>query len=171
MNALCPDKATGHLRLDRVLYSAVHYPANYGFIPRTYRGDGDPLDVLILCQEPVVPLCLMRGRPIGVITMSDEKGQDAKSIAVSADDPEFEDYEAVRELPSHRMAETRQFLFDYKLLEGKKTRVGPLRGAEAARRVILAAVLLYQEETWPTLGSPAGESLPSGKGKKGARGA
>ena len=150
------DKETGLLRLDRVLYSAVHYPANYGFIPRTYCGDGDPLDVLILCQEPVVPLCIMRGRPVGVITMSDEKGQDDKIIAVSADDPEFRDYEDVRELAPHRMIEIRQFFFDYKLLEGKKTRIGPLRGAEPARRVIRSAIQLYQKEIKPGLGASRG---------------
>src|SRR5438445_13160055 len=76
------DKATGLLRVDRVLYSAVHYPANYGFLPRTYCEDGDPLDVLVLGQEPVVPLCVLRARPIGVITMSDEKGRDDKIIAI-----------------------------------------------------------------------------------------
>jgi inorganic pyrophosphatase len=86
------DKRTGLLWLDRVLHSAVHYPANYGFLPRTYCGDGDPLDVLVLGQEPVVPLCVLRARAIGVLTMSDEKGVDDKIIAVHVDDPEYAHY-------------------------------------------------------------------------------
>src|ERR1041385_7871944 len=95
------DKTTGLLRLDRVLYSAVHYPANYGFIPRTYCGDGDPLDVLVLCQEPVEPMCLMRARPIGYLQMRDDKGIDDKIISVHADDPAYEDYRDISELPPH----------------------------------------------------------------------
>src|SRR5512147_761651 len=83
------DKATGLLRVDRVLYSAVHYPANYGFLPRTYCLDDDPLDVLVLGQEPVVPLCLMRAKAIGVITMSDDKGPDDKIVAIHLDDPDY----------------------------------------------------------------------------------
>ncbi len=140
------------LRLDRVLYSSVHYPANYGFIPRTYCGDGDPLDVLILCQEPVTPLCIMRARPIGVITMSDEAGQDAKIITVADDDPEFASCNDVNELPRHRLREIQQFLRDYKTLEGKKARVGPLHGAARARKLIGDAVELYRREIYPTLG-------------------
>lgn len=149
------DKATGLLRLDRVLYSAVHYPANYGFLPRTYCEDGDPLDVLILCQEPVIPLTIMRGRPIGVITMTDEEGRDDKIIAVAADDPEFSHYEDVQELPPHRLREIQQFLKDYKSLEGRRARVGPLHGSSDARRVIRKAVRTYRETIWPTLGGPA----------------
>src|SRR5215813_4394774 len=83
------DKTTGLLRVDRVLWSAVHYPANYGFIPRTYCGDGDPLDVLVLCQEPVEPMCIMRARAVGVMQMRDDKGVDDKIIAVHLDDPAF----------------------------------------------------------------------------------
>src|SRR5262252_8127112 len=91
MNKYELDKATGLLRLDRVLYSAVHYPANYGFVPRTYCADGDPLDVLVLGQEEVVPGVLLRARAIGVMSMRDEKGQDDKLIAVHVDDPEYTD--------------------------------------------------------------------------------
>lgn len=98
------DKQTGLLWLDRVLHSAVHYPANYGFLPRTYCEDGDPLDVLVLGQEPVVPLCLLRARAIGVITMKDEKGPDDKIIAVHVDDPEFDFYRDISELPPHRIS-------------------------------------------------------------------
>ena len=86
------DKATGLLGVDRVLHSAVHYPANYGFLPRTFCDDGDPLDVLVLGQEPVVPLCILRARAIGVLTMSDEKGADDKIVAIHVDDPEYEHY-------------------------------------------------------------------------------
>ena len=149
------DKATGLLRLDRVLYSAVHYPANYGFIPRTYCDDGDPLDVLILCQEPVVPLCIMRARPVGVIKMTDEEGEDDKIIAVAVDDPEFNQCNDVKELPPHRLREIQQFLTDYKSLEGKIARVGPLKPARDARKVIQAAIKLYQKDIFPNLGHPA----------------
>ena len=157
------DKTTGLLRLDRVLYSSVHYPANYGFIPRTYCGDGDPLDVLVLCQQPVVPLCIMRARPIGVITMTDEEGQDDKIIAVAEDDPEFTHYDDVKDLPPHRLREIQQFLRDYKSLEGKRANVGPLQGATKARKVIRAAAIFYRDSIYPTLGVPSGKrpSRPS----------
>lgn len=149
------DKTTGLLRLDRVLYSAVHYPANYGFVPRTYCEDGDPLDVLVLCQESVVPLCIMRARPIGVITMTDEEGQDDKIIAVASDDPEFAHCKDVKELPPHRSREIQQFLRDYKSLEGKVAKVGPLFGASRAEKIIRSAVNLYRQDIYPTLGVPS----------------
>ena len=149
------DKSTGLLRLDRVLYSAMHYPANYGFLPRTYCGDGDPLDVLILCQEAVVPLCIMRGRPIGVITMTDDAGRDDKLIAVAVDDPEFSGVEDIKQLPPHSFREIKQFLKDYKSLEGKRADVGPLKGHADALKVIRDAVELYRNVIWPTLGHPA----------------
>ncbi len=146
------DKSTGLLRLDRVLYSSVIYPANYGFLPRTYCEDGDPLDVLVLCQEPVEPLCIMRARPIGMITMTDRREDDDKIIAVAEDDPEFRQYRDVKSLPPHRLREIRQFLVDYKSLEGKTARVGPLLGVAPARRNIREAMQLYQTEIWPKLG-------------------
>ena len=149
------DKTTGLLRLDRVLYSAVHYPANYGFIPRTYCGDGDPLDVLVLCQEAVVPLCIMRARPIGVITMTDHDGQDDKIIAVAVDDPDFMGIDDIKDLPSHRLREIQQFLRDYKSLEGKVAKVGPLEGSKKAHKVIRDAIELYRDDIYPTLGVPA----------------
>jgi inorganic pyrophosphatase len=113
------DKKTGLLLLDRVLYSAVHYPANYGFIPRTHGGDGDPLDVLVLMQEAVHPLTVIRARAIGGFLMVDEKGIDDKIVAVAIDDPAFAGYRASDELPAHVMAELQRFFKDYKLLEGK----------------------------------------------------
>src|SRR5947209_15715411 len=103
------DKATGLLRVDRVLYSAVHYPANYGFIPRTYCEDGDPLDVLVLGQEEVAPQVLLRARAIGAMRMRDDKGQDDKIIAVHVDDPEYRGYKHIKELPPHRLRELERF--------------------------------------------------------------
>src|SRR3954467_9290658 len=103
------DKETGFLRLDRVLYSAVHYPANYGFIPRTYCDDGDPLDILVLCQEPVAPFCLMRARAIGLMQMRDDKGLDDKVIAVHMDDPAYNQYSHIREVPQHMLIELKRF--------------------------------------------------------------
>ena len=99
------DKKTGLLWLDRVLHSAVHYPANYGFLPQTFCEDGDPLDVLVLGQEPVVPLCVLRAKAIGVITMTDDKGRDDKVIAAHVDDPEYAHYRDISELPPHRLKE------------------------------------------------------------------
>ncbi|MHC4225635.1 MAG: inorganic diphosphatase [Planctomycetota bacterium] len=147
------DKRTGLLRLDRVLYSSVHYPANYGFLPRTYCDDGDPLDVLVLCQEPLVPLCLVQSRPIGLISMQDDKGVDDKIIAVPDDDPEYAHYTDVSQLPPHRMEELKQFLRDYKTLERKRVDVDEMRGREEAVKVINQAVQLYVKEILPTLGS------------------
>jgi inorganic pyrophosphatase len=147
------DKRTGLLRLDRVLYSSVHYPANYGFLPRTYCEDGDPLDVLVLCQEPLVPLCLVQARPIGLITMRDDMGVDDKIIAVPADDPEYAHYKDIDQLPPHRLEELQQFLRDYKVLERKQVDVDDMRGRKDAQNVIAAAVALYAKEILPTLGS------------------
>jgi len=140
------DKATGMLRLDRVLYSAVHYPANYGFLPRTYCEDGDALDALVLCQEDLVPLCIVSARPIGVITMTDDKGRDDKVIAVCADDPEYTHVREVGELAPHRLRELKQFLLDYKTLEDKTVDVDDLRPRGDAVRVIREALELYRRE-------------------------
>ena len=145
------DKHTGLLRLDRVLYSAVHYPANYGFLPRTYCEDGDPLDVLVFSQESVVPLCIMQARPIGVIAMRDEKGRDDKIVAVAIDDPEVNHYEHIGQFPGHRLRELQRFLLDYKALEGKAVDVEQLRGHVEARQVIQDALKLYREKILPTL--------------------
>jgi inorganic pyrophosphatase len=138
------DKTTGLLYLDRVLHSAVHYPANYGFLPRTFCDDGDPLDVLVLGQEPVVPLCVLRARAIGVIGMRDEKGQDDKIIAIHLDDPEYAHYRDVSELPPHRLRELERFFLDYKVLENKTVNLGHLAGRAEAEGVVRAAQRLYQ---------------------------
>ena len=144
------DKRTGLLTVDRVLYSAVHYPANYGFVPRTYCEDGDPLDVLVLGQEAVVPLSILRARAVGVITMSDEKGPDDKVVAVHVDDPEYAHYEDVSQLPPHRALELRRFFVDYKVLEDKPVIVGTLRGRPEAEDVVRNAVRLYHERIAPS---------------------
>jgi inorganic pyrophosphatase len=140
------DKCTGLLRVDRVLYSAVHYPANYGFIPRTYCPDGDPLDVLVLGQVEVAPGVLLRARAIGVLTMQDEKGRDDKIIAIHRDDPEYADYRDISGLPPHRSRELERFFLDYKVLEGKQVEVGAMRGAHEALAVVKESVALYARD-------------------------
>jgi inorganic pyrophosphatase len=138
------DKETGLLRLDRVLYSAVHYPADYGFIPRTYCDDGDPLDVLVLGQEPVYPLTIVQARAIGVMRMRDEKGVDDKIVAVSVRDPSFADYTDKAQLPAHVLRQVQQFFEDYKVLEDKPVVVEELLGPDDALHVIRAALDLYR---------------------------
>ena len=140
------DKETGMLRLDRILYSAVYYPANYGFIPQTYAEDNDPLDVLVLCQEPVQPLALIKARAIGLMTMIDSGASDDKVIAVATNDPEFSDYVEARDLPQHRLLVLKRFFSDYKQLEGKKVEVEDIRPAYAALTVIERALGRYQQE-------------------------
>lgn len=140
------DKQTGLLRLDRVLYSAVHYPANYGFIPQTYAEDDDPLDVLVLCQEPVAPLTLVRARAIGVMTMLDSGKRDHKILAVALDDPEYSSFREAGELPAHRLALVRRFFQDYKTLEGKAVEVEEVQPAAAALPVIERALDRYSQE-------------------------
>jgi len=137
------DKPTDLLRVDRVLFSAVHYPANYGFIPRTLAEDGDPLDVLVLGQEPVVPLCIVDARAIGGFRMVDEKGIDDKILCVHVNDPAFRDYQNARELPQHLVAEMKRFFEDYKALEGKDSAVGEQLSIEQARVIIAAARKRY----------------------------
>ena len=143
------DKATGLLRVDRVLYSAVHYPANYGFLPQTYCLDGDPLDILVLGQEPVVPLCVLRAKAIGVMKMVDDKGPDDKIIAIHADDPEYAPYRDISELLPHRLQELEQFFLDYKVLEQKPVSVGGMQSRAETERVIRDAVKLYREKIAP----------------------
>ena len=139
------DKETGLLRLDRVLFSAVHYPANYGFIPRTFCDDGDPLDALVLGQEPLHPLTVVESRAIGVMRMRDEKGIDDKIVAVSIRDPAFADYADHHQLPAHLLREMRRFFEDYKVLERKQVLVEDLLGADDALRIIREALELYRK--------------------------
>jgi inorganic pyrophosphatase len=138
------DKETGLLRLDRVLYSAVYYPADYGFIPRTYCDDGDPLDVLVLGQEPVYPLTIVEARAIGVMRMRDEKGVDDKIVAVSVRDPAYTDYKDKAQLPGHVLRQVRRFFEDYKVLEHKQVIVEELLGPEAAIAIISDALDMYR---------------------------
>ncbi|MCE9634305.1 MAG: inorganic diphosphatase [Planctomycetes bacterium] len=138
------DKATGLLRLDRVLYSSVHYPANYGFIPRTHCDDGDPLDILVLGQEPVHPLTIVEARILGVMRMRDEKGLDDKLIAVSAFDPAVADYRALADVPQHVLRELKRFFIDYKVLEGKEVLVDSPLGRDEALQTLRDALALYR---------------------------
>ena len=137
------DKKTGALRLDRVLYSAVHYPANYGFIPRTFAEDNDPLDILVLMEEPVLPMTIVRAKPIGGLSMVDEKGKDEKIIAVCVDDPSVEPYDSIKALPSHILTQLHRFFEDYKVLEEKKVEVADFYDKELALDVIRAARQAY----------------------------
>lgn len=130
------DKETGYIILDRILYTSTHYPANYGFIPRTYGDDGDPLDVLLLCSEPVVPLTLVRAYPIGVISMLDGGKKDEKIIAVPFNDPNYNCYQDISELPSHVIEEMEHFFTVYKALENKTTAINEKGNREEAIRVI-----------------------------------
>jgi inorganic pyrophosphatase len=139
------DKETGLLRLDRVLYSAVYYPADYGFIPRTYCDDGDPLDALVLGQEPVYPLTIVEARAIGVMRMRDEKGIDDKIVAVSVKDPAFSDYTDKSQLPQHMLREIRRFFQDYKILEQKQVVIEDMLGVPDAVRIIREALELYRQ--------------------------
>ena len=140
------DKETGLIILDRILYTATHYPANYGFIPRTYGDDGDPLDVLVICSEGIEPMTLVRCRPIGVIAMKDSGKMDEKIIAVCKDDPNYNMYSDISQLPSHTFEEMRHFFSVYKSLEGKETVVDELRGKDAARDVIQKCLDAYIEK-------------------------
>lgn len=140
------DEASGLLRLDRVLHGAFHYPANYGFIPRTHAPDNDPLDVLVLMQVPVPPLTVVRARAIGGFRMVDEKGIDDKIIAAAIDDPAFTDYRSLDELPPHITREMKRFFQDYKESEQKRAEIGESFDRELAIDVIRAAATAYLEK-------------------------
>jgi inorganic pyrophosphatase len=140
------DKKTGLLRLDRILFSAVFYPANYGFIPQTLAEDDDPLDVLVLCQEPVAPLTLVRSRAIGLMTMLDSGKRDHKILAVALDDPEHQNIQEASQLPPHRLMMLRRFFQDYKLLEHKAVEVDEIEPASFTSPVILDALEAYSSQ-------------------------
>ncbi|MBE6757131.1 MAG: inorganic diphosphatase [Ruminococcaceae bacterium] len=139
------DKETGILMLDRILYTSTHYPANYGFIPRTYADDLDPLDVLVLCSEPLHPMTSVRCYPIGVITMIDNGRYDEKIIAIPFHDPTYNSYKDISEIPAHIFDEMTHFFRVYKELEDKETAVNEVLGAEAAREIIANAIDGYVE--------------------------
>src|SRR3954463_8131468 len=138
------DKETGLLKLDRVLYSAVHYPANYGFIPRTYCEKGVPLDALVLSQQEGVPLTIVEARAIGVMRMRDEKGLDDKIIAVSVRDPAFSEYTDHPQLPAYILREVRRFFEDYNVLEHKQFAIENFMGPADAFRIVAAALDMYR---------------------------
>jgi inorganic pyrophosphatase len=140
------DKSSGMIKLDRILYSAVYYPANYGFIPQTLAEDDDPLDVLVFCQEPVVPLTIIQARTVGLMTMIDGGKKDHKIIAVASKDPEFNSYTDAQEMPPHRLMMLRRFFQDYKLLEGKAVEVDAVQAAADAFPVIEAALAAYSKQ-------------------------
>ncbi len=140
------DKETGLLRLDRVLYTSTHYPANYGFIPRTYAEDDDPLDVLVLCQEAILPLTLVTCRPIGVMRMVDDASRDEKIIAVPVYDPSMEEYRDIDELPMHTIDEMQHFFEVYKMLERKVTVVRSFGSSNEAERLVGRCILAYEEK-------------------------
>jgi len=140
------DKLSGLPRLDRVLYSAVVYPANYGFVPRTFCDDGDPLDVLVFGQEAVHPLTVVDVRAIGVMKMRDDQGLDDKLLAVAVGDPAFAEYRDFRELPTHVIREMRRFFLDYKVLEGKDVVVDEPLGPETALEILRAAIGDYRKK-------------------------
>ena len=139
------DKESGFLILDRILYTSTHYPANYGFIPRTYGDDGDPLDVLLLCSEPIEPMTLVRAYPIGVITMIDSGRNDEKIIAIPFGDPTYNMYTDIDRLPKHIFDEMTHFFRVYKTLEHKETAVNEVQNRAEAIKVIEAAINNYVE--------------------------
>lgn len=140
------DKPSGQLRVDRVLYSSVIYPCNYGFLPRTYCDDNDPLDVLVLGTEPVVPLSLLTARAIGVMHMMDEGQRDDKIIAVHTTDPSMAVYKDIAELPAHLFREIQKFFETYKDLEGKTVEVDAFRGFDRAVEIVIEAMELYRRK-------------------------
>lgn len=140
------DKQTGLLELDRILHTSTHYPANYGFIPRTYADDLDPLDVLVLCSQTVYPMTLIRCYPIGVISMVDNGRNDEKIIAIPFNDPTYNGYTDISQLPKHIFEEMCHFFSVYKMLEEKETAVDEVKGSEVAEQIVQSAIDSYKEK-------------------------
>ncbi len=146
------DKDSGLLKLDRVLYSSVYYPANYGFIPQTYGEDHDPLDILILSQVDVVPLCIVRAKVIGVMRMIDNGEGDDKIIAVAAGDPSVNHYNDISELPQYLMSEMKSFFEDYKKLEKKEVQVEDFQNRATATEILYESIEFYKRKFGNALG-------------------
>ena len=143
------DKETGHLILDRVLFTSTHYPQNYGFIPRTFANDYDPLDVLVLCSESILPMSFVECVPIGVLVMTDNGLNDEKIIAVAANDPFYNSYKDINEVPQHIMDEIKHFFAVYKMLEGKDTTVDVVKDHTEAEKIIEESLQRYHSEIEP----------------------
>ena len=140
------EKASGLIKLDRVLSSGVYYPANDGFVPQTLAEDDDPLDALVLCQETVVLLTIIHARAIGLMTRIDQGKKDHKIISVATEDPEFNSYREAKEIPQHRLLMLRRFFQDYKQLEGKSVEVDEIRPADEAYPIIQDGLARYREQ-------------------------
>ena len=140
------DKETGLIILDRILYTSTHYPANYGFIPRTFRDDNDPMDVLLICSQALEPMSLVRAYPIGVITMIDSSHRDEKIIAIPFSDPTYNHFRDISDLPAHIFDEMRHFFTVYKNLENKETAVDEVMGRDAAIAIIKESIDNYIEK-------------------------
>ncbi len=138
------DKATGMLKLDRILYTSTHYPANYGFIPRTLADDGDPLDVLVLCTENLQPMCLVECYPIGVFSMTDDDELDEKIIAIPFEEPQMNHWGDISDLPPHVFSEIQHFFSVYKSLEHTDTSLQEVECADTARQVIAKCLNAYR---------------------------
>ncbi len=139
------DKETGLIILDRVLYTSTHYPANYGFIPRTLASDNDPLDVLVICQEDLEPMSLVNCYPIGVIKMVDNEEQDEKIIAIPFGDPTYTKYKDIKNLPQHMLDEMKHFFEVYKTLEGLNTHIIAISGPDEAKAIIDLSMQKYNK--------------------------
>jgi inorganic pyrophosphatase len=139
------DKETGALILDRILFTSTHYPQNYGFIPKTYAGDLDPIDVLVLCSEAIQPLSLVECYPIGVFKMVDNGAVDEKIIAIPVSDPVYSSYKDLTDIPDHLFNEMRHFFQVYKMLEGKDTFVSQVEGKDVAIDIITASLVSYSD--------------------------
>lgn len=153
------DKKSGLLRLDRVLFSAVHYPANYGFVPRSYWEDNDPLDILVIGREPVIPLCIMTARPIGLMQMIDQEEEDDKIIAVHVNDPSVQHFQDISDLPPHTLHELQRFFEDYKMLEHKDVRIEQFLGREEGQKALMKGLNLYQKYFCKGIDAEAEEAL------------
>jgi len=139
------DKASGLLKLDRVIYSSFHYPVNYGFIPQTLGQDNDPLDILVLCSQSIQALCLVEANVIGNMQMIDQGQMDDKIMAVASKDPSVNHYQEIKDLPQHFLLELRNFFEQYKVLKNKKVEIDNFQDKETAYKVIDAAIAFYKE--------------------------